>query len=55
MGKWARSAAQEMTADRDIYHAAKLSADQHGDEATIHAAMRVDAMLEVGDLDGRAV
>ena len=28
---------------------------QHGDEAPIHAAMRADAMLDKGDLDGRAV
>ena len=28
---------------------------QHGDDAPIHAAMRADAMLEAGDLDGYAV
>ena len=27
---------------------------QHGQDAPIHAAMRADAMLEVGDLDGYA-
>lgn len=29
--------------------------DQHGSETTIHAAVRADAMLEGGDLKGRAV
>ncbi len=28
---------------------------QHGQDAPIHAAMRADAMLEAGDLDGYAV
>ena len=28
---------------------------QHGVEATIHAAMNADAMLDAGDLDGAAV
>ncbi len=28
---------------------------QHGNDAPIHAAMRADAMLEAGDLDGLAV
>ena len=28
---------------------------QHGAEALIHAAMRADALLEAGDLDGYAV
>jgi hypothetical protein len=28
---------------------------QHGEDAPIHAAMRADAMLEAGDLDGYAV
>ena len=42
-------------AEIDIWRSAKLLIDQHGDEAAIHAAMRVDAMLEMGDLDGRRV
>ncbi len=37
----------------------RLSANQpvkhHGEDAPIHAAMRADAMLEAGDLDGCAV
>ncbi len=28
---------------------------RHGQDAPIHAAMRADAMLEKGDLDGAAV
>ena len=44
-----------MTPDLDIYRSAKLLIEQHGADALIEAAMRVDAMLEAGDLDGRAV
>ncbi len=44
-----------MTTDLDIYRTAKLLVDQHGAEAPIHAAMQADAMLEHGDMDGRAV
>ncbi len=39
----------------DIYRTARLFIEQHGDEAPIHAAIRADAMLEAGDLDGQAV
>ncbi len=39
---------------RDIWTSAKLLIDQHGEDATIHAAMRADALLEQGDLDGTA-
>ncbi len=28
---------------------------QHGEDASIHAAVRADAMLDKGDLDGYAV
>ena len=41
--------------DLDIYRSARLLTDRHGDEAPIHAAMKADAMLETGDMDGRAV
>ncbi len=41
--------------DLDIYRSAHLLAKQHGAEATIHAAMNADAMLDRGDLDGQAV
>ncbi len=41
--------------DLDIFRSAKLLVKQHGASAPIHAAMRADAMLEKGNLDGRAV
>ncbi len=44
-----------MVDDIDIYRTAKLFVDQHGDKAAFHAAMRADAMLDKGDLDGYAV
>ncbi len=43
-----------MTPDLDIYRSANLLVKQHGEDAPIHAAMRADAMLETGDLDGLA-
>ena len=44
-----------MTLDLDIYRSANLLMKQHGQDAPSHAAMRADAMLEAGDLDGYAV
>ena len=44
-----------MTSDLDIYRSANLLVKRHGQDAPIHAAMRADAMLEAGDLDGLAV
>ncbi len=44
-----------MTPNLDIYRTANLLVKQHGEDAPIHAAMRADAMLEAGDLDGYAV
>ena len=44
-----------MTSDLVIYRSANLLVKQHGEDAPIHAAMRADAMLEKGDLDGYAV
>ncbi len=41
-----------MTSDLDIYRSAQLLVKQHGPDAPIEAAMRADAMLEKGDLDG---
>jgi hypothetical protein len=41
--------------DLDIYRSANLLVKRHGEDAPIHAAMRADAMLEAGDLDGYAV
>ncbi len=43
-----------MTSDLDIYRAAKLVMDQHGQDAAFHAAQRADAVLDAGDLDGAA-
>ena len=34
---------------------ANVLVKQHGPDAPIHVAMRVDAMLDKGDLDGYAV
>ncbi len=44
-----------MTSDLDTYRSANLLVKQHGEDAPIPAAMRADAMLEKGDLDGHAV
>ena len=44
-----------MTSDLDIYRSANLLVKRHGEDAPIEAAMRADAMLEKGDLDGYAV
>ncbi len=39
----------------DIYRTANVLIKQHGEDAPIEAAMRADAMLEKGDMDGYAV
>ena len=44
-----------MIPDLDIYRSAQVLVKHHGEDAPIHAAMRADAMLEKGDLDGLAV
>ena len=44
-----------MADDLDVYRSANLLVKQHGADAPIHAAMRADAMLDDGDMDGRAV
>ncbi len=41
--------------DLDIYRSANLIVKHHGQDAPIQAAMRADAMLGKGDLDGYAV
>ena len=41
--------------DIDVYRAAKLLIDQHGDEAVLHAVGRADFLLEEGDFEGAAV
>lgn len=38
--------------DWELWACAKQQIDQHGDLAVEAAAMRADALLEVGDLDG---
>ena len=45
----------EMMPDLDIYRAANVIIEQYGKDAPFHAAMRADAILEAGDLDGYAV
>jgi hypothetical protein len=44
-----------MTSDLDILRSAHAVIREHGDDATIHAAMRADALLDAGDLDGQRV
>ena len=44
-----------MTSDLDICRTANVLVKKHGQDAPIQAAMRADAMLEKGDLDGYAV
>ena len=44
-----------MIPELDIYRSANVLVKRHGADAPIHAAMRADAMLEKGDLDGYAV
>ncbi len=39
----------------DIYRTTNTLFREHGDKATIHAAMRADELLDQGDLDGVAV
>jgi hypothetical protein len=41
--------------DLDIYQAAKLLVDQHGEDAPIRAAERADELLETGDFEGAAI
>ena len=41
-----------MIDDPDIYHAAKLLIDRHGDGAAVRAAQRAEELLEGGDMYG---
>ena len=43
-----------MIPDIDIYRVANLLVKRNGQDASIEAAMRADAMLDKGDLDGYA-
>jgi len=38
--------------ERNIWRSAKLILDQHGDATGTHAAMRADALLDDGNLEG---
>jgi hypothetical protein len=44
-----------MTSEIDIYRTASVLIRDYGDEADLVAAMRADAMLEKGSLDGLRV
>ncbi len=44
-----------MVSDLDIFRSANVLVKRHGQDAPIHAAMRADALLEAGDLEGCAV
>ncbi len=44
----------EIIPDLDIYRSAQVLAKRHGEDAPVHAAMRADARLERGDLNGYA-
>ncbi len=44
-----------MIPDLDIYRSAQALVKRHGEDAPNHAAMKADAMLDKGDLDGCAV
>ena len=43
-----------MIPDLDIYRSASVLVKHHGQDAPIHAAMKADAMLDKGALDGYA-
>ncbi len=44
-----------MIPNLDFYRSARVLVKHHGQDAPIEAAMRADAMLDKGDLDGYAV
>ncbi len=44
-----------LISDLDVYRSANVLMKHHGQNAPIKTAMRADAMLEAGDLDGYAV
>ncbi|MDH3700042.1 MAG: hypothetical protein OEU46_01905 [Alphaproteobacteria bacterium] len=41
--------------DKDIYRSAKLFLEQYGADVPIHAAMRIDALIAAGDVQGVSV
>ena len=40
-----------MINERDVWHTVKLMIEQHGADALIEMALRVDEILDVGDQD----
>ena len=44
-----------MTSDLDIYRTANVLIREHGEDASLEAAQRADAMLEKGCLGGQRV
>jgi hypothetical protein len=44
-----------MTSDPDVWRAANLLVQRHGENAEIEAAKRADQMLERDDFDGNVV
>jgi len=44
-----------MTDGLDIYRAAKLVIDQHGDDAALYASRRADLLLKDGDIEGAVI
>ncbi len=44
-----------MTSDLDIYRAARATIARYDDGAARHAVRRADALLALGDMEGRAV
>jgi hypothetical protein len=50
-----RSADPRMIDDPDIFRAARLLIDQHGEDAGFRAAHRADELLKEGDADGSAI
>ena len=46
---------RKKTEDIDIWRAAKLTIDEHGAGAWIHAALRIDELKVAGNFDGAAV
>ena len=44
-----------MTSNLDIYRTASVLIREHGEAAALEAAQRADAMLEIGDVEGKAV
>ncbi len=44
-----------MVTEIDVYRTANEYIKQYGENATVHAAMKVDEMLEKADFDGQSV